>query len=244
VTGNGHAGSAPVPDGVVIAGPVVGLEHARVLGPCVLGQPGAGASTSGSGDGEPLVLGPGVVIRAFAVVYAGTVLGPGVAVGHGAMVREGNVVGADSSIGSGVHLEPGNVIGTRTRIHSGGFLANSQLGNDVFCGPHVVFTDDPHPPCPMYASCVGGARGADGAAIGARAVILPGVQIGARALVAAGSVVTRDVEPGMLVLGNPARPAGRRDELACGAGHYAHAYAWEDATVDAAVPPPAARGKR
>jgi acetyltransferase-like isoleucine patch superfamily enzyme len=241
VTGNGRAGGIPVPDGVVIAGPVVGLEHARVLGPCVLGQPGGSTSPE---DAEPLVLAPGVVIRAFAVVYAGTVLGPGVAVGHGAMVREGNVVGADSSIGSGVHLEPGNVVGMRTRIHSGGFLANTHLGNDVFCGPHVVFTDDPHPPCPMYASCVGGARVADGAAIGARAVILPGVRIGARALVAAGSVVTNDVDPGLLVRGNPARPAGRRDELACGAGHYPHAYAWEDAAVDAAIPLPGAGGAR
>jgi acetyltransferase-like isoleucine patch superfamily enzyme len=215
-----------LPEGVVIAGPVVGLEHARVLGPCVLGQPGASAATE-DGNSEPLVLGAGVVIRAFAVVYADTVLGPGVAVGHGAMVREGNRVGAHSSIGSGAHLEPGNVIGTRTRIHSGGFLANTHLGDDVFCGPHVVFTDDPHPPCPMYASCVGGAHVDDGAAIGARAVVLPGVHIGARALVAAGSVVTRDVDAEMLVLGNPARPAGRRDELPCTAGHYPHAYAWE-----------------
>src|SRR5262245_36194831 len=122
--GADRAEAPSVPDGVVVAGPVVGLEHARLLGPCVLGQPGA--SAHGDGNGEPLVLGAGVVIRAYAVVYAGSVLGPGVAVGHGAMVREGNHVGAHSSIGSGVHLEPGNVIGTRTRIHSGGFLANTR----------------------------------------------------------------------------------------------------------------------
>src|SRR6476659_408528 len=101
-------------DGVVRAGPVVGLEHAQILGPCVLGQAGAAAVD------EPLVLGAGVIIRAYAVIYRGTVLGPGVAVGHGAMVREGNIVGDAASIGSGVHLEPCNVIGARTRIHSGG----------------------------------------------------------------------------------------------------------------------------
>src|SRR6188768_3387212 len=104
-----------VPEGVVLAGPVVGLEHAQILGPCVLGQAGASATD------EPLVLGAGVIIRAFAVLYRGSVLG------------------------------------ARTRIHSGGFLANTRLGDDVFCGPHVVFTDDPHPPCPSYATCVGGA---------------------------------------------------------------------------------------
>jgi acetyltransferase-like isoleucine patch superfamily enzyme len=208
-------------DGVVLAGPVEGLEHAQVLGPCVLGQAGA------SETDEPLVLGEGVIIRAFAVLYRGSVLGPRVAVGHGAMVREGNVVGEAASIGSGVHLEPGNVIGARTRIHSGGFLANTQLGDDVFCGPHVVFTDDPHPPCPSYATCVGGAVVEHGVSIGARAVILPGIRIGTRALVGAGSVVTRDVEPEIVVRGNPARPAGRRDELPCAIGRYEHAYAWE-----------------
>jgi acetyltransferase-like isoleucine patch superfamily enzyme len=220
-----RAMDSALPDGVVVAGPVVGLEHAHILGPCVLGQSGASATS------EPLVLGEGVIIRAFAVVYRGTTLGPGVAVGHGAMVREDNVVGEHCSIGSGVHLEPGNVLGARTRIHSGGFLANTRLGNDVFCGPHVVFTDDPHPPCPSYAACVGGATVDDGAAIGARAVILPGIRIGARALVGAGSVVTKDVEPDLLVRGNPARPAGRRDELPCPIGYYQHAYAWEDDTV-------------
>jgi acetyltransferase-like isoleucine patch superfamily enzyme len=212
-------------DGVVIAGPVVGLEHADILGPCVLGESGASATS------EPLVLGEGVVIRAYAVLYRGAVLGPGVAVGHGAMVRERNVVGEHSSIGSGVHLEPGNVIGARSRIHSGGFLANTRLGDDVFCGPHVVFTDDPHPPCPSYAACVGGAIVADGAAIGARAVVLPGIRIGTRALVGAGSVVTHDVEPDIVVRGNPARPAGRRDALSCPIGYYEHAYAWDDAAV-------------
>jgi acetyltransferase-like isoleucine patch superfamily enzyme len=213
-------------DGGVIARPVVGLDEADILGPCVLGQPGASATS------EPLVLGAGVIIRAFAVVYGGTVLGPGVAVGHGAMVREGNVVGERCSIGSGVHLEPGNVLGARTRIHSGGFLANTRLGDDVFCGPHVVFTDDPHPPCPSYAACVGGAIVDDGAAIGARAVVLPGIRIGARALVGAGSVVTRDVEPNFVVRGNPARPAGRRDALPCPVGHYERAYAWDHGSAE------------
>jgi len=219
-----------VPEGVVLAGPVVGLEHAQILGPCVLGQAGASATD------EPLVLGAGVIIRAFAVLYRGSVLGPGVAVGHGAMVRECNVIGEAVSIGSGVHLEPGNVIGARTRIHSGGFLANTCLGDDVFCGPHVVFTDDPHPPCPSYATCVGGAVVDDGAAIGARAVVLPGIRIGSRALVGAGSVVTRDVEPDLVVRGNPARPAGRRDALPCPIGIYDHAYAWEDDAVPGPAP--------
>ncbi len=206
---------------VTVLGPIVGLERATVLGPCVLGHPARDP------DVGPLELGPGVVIRAYAVLYQGVKLGERVQIGHGAMVREGNAIGADSSVGSGAHLEPGNTIGERTRIHTGGFLASVTLGDDVFCGPHVTFTDDPHPPCPRYLDCVGGATVHDGASLGARSVILPGVVIGRRSLVGAGSVVTTDVEEGTVVAGSPARPVGRRDELNCHADLFAHAYEWE-----------------
>ena len=56
------------------------------------------------------------------------------------------------------------------------------------------------------------------ARIGANATLLPGVRIGARALVGAGAVVTRDVPPGTLVVGNPARATKTLDELVCPAG--------------------------
>lgn len=210
-------------NGVEILGPVVGLEAARILGPCVLGHPTADP------DEEPLVLETGVIVRAYAVLYLGSTLGPRVHVGHGALVREGNVIGADSSIGSGTHLEPGNRLGMRTRVHSGAFLSSSVLGDDVFIGPRVTFTDDPHPPCPRYLDCVRGPRVESGASIGAGATLLPGVVVGAGALVGAGSVVTRSVAAGDVVVGNPARTVGRRDEMECFAGHFERAYAWSSA---------------
>jgi acetyltransferase-like isoleucine patch superfamily enzyme len=67
----------------------------------------------------------------------------------------------------------------------------------------------------------------DGASIGGGVTLLPGVVVGARALVGAGSVVTRSVEPGTVVAGNPARAIGRRDAMDCFAGHFPKAYAWE-----------------
>lgn len=207
-------------NGVEILGPVVGLEGAQILGPCVLGHPTADP------DEGPLVLEPGVVVRAYAVLYQGSTLGAGVHVGHGALVREGNLIGEGSSVGSGAHIEPGNRVGRRTRIHSGAFLSSSVLGDDVFVGPRVTFTDDPHPPCPRYLDCVRGPCVEDGASIGAGATLLPGVVVGASALVGAGSVVTRSVAPGDVVVGNPARAVGRRDEMACFAGHFERAYAW------------------
>jgi acetyltransferase-like isoleucine patch superfamily enzyme len=210
---------------VTVLGPVEGLAQATILGPCVLAHPTA------EGEEAPLVLEEGVVIRAFAVLYQGTTIGAGTHIGHGALVREANLVGERCSIGSGVHLEPRNRVGARTRIHSGCFLSSTTLGEDVFCGPRVTFLDDPHPPCPRYLECLGGAVVGDGAAIGGGATILPGVVIGERALVGAGAVVTRAVEPGLVVAGNPARPRGRRDELACVAGLFEHAYAWSDVPI-------------
>ena len=216
-------------EGLSILGPVEGLEGARILGPCVLGHP------SGEEVG-PLVLGAGVVIRAFAVLYQGTQIGAGSHIGHGALVREHNVIGANCSIGSAAQIEPYNVIGDRTRIHGGSFLASATLGSDVFCGPSVVFTDDPHPPCPRYRDCVRGPVVGDGASIGGGVTLLPGVVIGAGALVGAGSVVTRSVEPGMVVAGNPARVMGRRDAMDCFAGLFERAYAWTDQNPGEAKP--------
>ena len=207
--------------GVEVLGPVIGLEHARILGPCILGHPTA------DGEERPLVLGADVTIRAYAVLYQGSTFGDRVHIGHGAMIRERNVIGDDASVGSGAHLEPGNTVGARTRIHSGGFLSSTTLGDDVFCGPRVTFTDDPHPPCPRYLDCVGGGRVGDGASIGAGAVILPGIEIGSRSLVGAGAVVVHSIEPGSVVVGNPARVIGQRDDMACGAGLFERAYAWE-----------------
>jgi acetyltransferase-like isoleucine patch superfamily enzyme len=211
-------------EGVRIVGPVEGLDTAVILGPCTLGHPAAAT-------GEPLRLGPGVVIRAYAVLYQGSTIGAATRIGHGALVREGNVIGPECSIGSGAHIEPGNVVGRRTRIHSGCFLSSARLGDDVFCGPRVVFTDDPHPPCPRYTDCVGGAVVGDGAAIGAASVLLPGITVGERSLIGAGSVVTHSVEAGDVVAGNPARRFGRRDDLDCAVALFERAYAWESLTA-------------
>lgn len=213
-------------DGVRIVGPVHGLDQAVILGPCILGHPLTSPSD------EPLVLGAGVVIRAFAVLYQGTTIGPRSQIGHGALVRENNVIGEECSIGSGAHLEPGNRVGRQSRIHSGCFLEAVKMGEAVFCGPRVVFTDDPHPPCPRYLDCLGGVTVGDHAAIGAGAVLLPGVEVGERSLVAAGAVVTRSVESGCVVAGNPARLIGRRDDLACFAGFFERPYVWEPASTD------------
>ena len=194
-------------------------------------EPGVivGLPPRGAKPGElPVVIGPGSVLRAHTTIYAGVTIGARFQSGHGAMIREGNELGDGCSVGTHAVLEPGNRIGDDARIHSQCFLEQVTLGSGVFLGPGVVFTDDPHPACPRYLDCVRGATIEDLVSIGGGSTILPGVRIGARALVGAGSVVTKDVEPGMVVAGNPARPRKRVDELVCFKGFFSRPYAWRE----------------
>lgn len=207
--------AADIPSVTVLPGVRLG-DRARFLGPALLGL----ASRSDEERATPPVtrIGDDATIGPFTVVYAGVTAGDGLRTGQSATIREDNVLGDNVSVGSCATLEPGNRIGDRTRVHSGCFLELVTLGEDVFVGPRVVFSDDLHPPCHRYRECVGGAVVEDGAHIGANATILPGVRIGAGALVGAGSVVTRDVPPGAVVVGNPARVVKQVSDLECIAG--------------------------
>ncbi len=199
-------------------------EGCVVHPPSILGMPPRGAA-----EGErALVIGPGGVIRPFTTLYAGSVIGARFQTGQGASVREDNVIGDDCSVGTNAVLEYGNRLGNGARVHSGCFLEQVTLGEHVFVAPNVVFTDDPHPPCPRYQDCKGGATVEAYAKIGANVTVLPGVTIGRGSLVGAGSVVTEDVPPGVVVAGSPARVVKRVDELTCWPGFYERPFAWEE----------------
>lgn len=198
---------------------------------CVVGEyVSLGRPPRGKQEGElRLVIGPGAVLRPFTVIYAGSTIGARLQTGQGASIREDNVIGDDVSVGTHAALEFGNRVGSRVRIHTGCFLELVTIEDDVFLGPHVVFTDDPHPMCPAYLECVRGGTVRRGARIGANSTILPGVEIGAEALVGAGSVVRTAVAPRSVWAGNPA--VELKDEitkLACFAGIFPHAYAWNE----------------
>lgn len=216
---------APLPwgDGCTIYPNVSIGPGTEIEGPCIIGKPSRGRA-----PGEaPTVIGAGAVIRPFTTIYAGTTIGSGFQSGQGASIREDNILGDDVSVGTNAVLEFGNRIGSRTRIHSGAFLELTTLGDDVFVGPNVVFTDDPHPMgCPHYQDCKGGAVVEDLARIGANSTLLPGVRVGRNALVGAGSVVVDDVPPDTVVAGNPARTIKKVSELVCVAGYYARPYTW------------------
>jgi acetyltransferase-like isoleucine patch superfamily enzyme len=198
-------------------------ENAQIEPPCILGKPPRGGK-----PGElVLKIGTNAVIRPFTTIYAGSEIGDNFQTGQGVSIREDNKIGNNVSIGSNTVLEFGNRIGDNSRIHSNCFLEMVTIGCNVFIGPNVVFTDDPHPMgCPKYKECKKGAVVEDCARIGAHATILPGIRIRRNSLVGAGSVVTKDVPENSVVAGNPARVIKTIDQLECTAGFFEKPYVW------------------
>lgn len=188
-----------------------------------------GKPPRGKAEGElPLVIGKNAVIRPFTTIYAGNTIGDNFQSGQGASIRENNVIGNNVSVGTNAVLEFDNKIGNNVRIHSLCFLEMVTIEDDVFLGPNVVFTDDPHPMgCPRYKECLGGATVKRLARIGANCTILPGITIGENTLIGAGSVVTKDIPDGMVAAGSPARPIKKIEELKCFPGFFERPYAWE-----------------
>jgi acetyltransferase-like isoleucine patch superfamily enzyme len=116
------------------------------------------------------------------------------------------VVGAECNICSHVFIENNVVIGDRVTIKNGVQIWDGVfLKEDVFIGPNVTFTNDRYPKSGNRRFERLETYVERGASIGAGAVILPGIRIGANAIVGAGAVVTEDVLPEVTVVGNPAK---------------------------------------
>lgn len=139
-------------------------------------------------------------------------IGGGTRVWAFAHISEGAVVGEDSNICDHTFLESGVVVGSRVTLKSGVYLWKSTvIEDDVFVGPNATFTNDAYPRSRAYLDEHPRTIVRRGASIGAGAVILPGVEIGAYAMIGAGAVVTRSVPAFALAYGNPAKIHGRVD---------------------------------
>ncbi len=133
-------------------------------------------------------------------------IGAGSKIWQFVVVLPAATIGHDCNICSHCLIENDVIVGDRVTIKSGVQLWDGlRVGNDVFIGPNVTFTNDKQPrsrnpdftPLRTWVDA--------GASIGGGATILPGLRIGAGATVGAGAVVTKDVIPGSTVVGNPAR---------------------------------------
>ncbi len=161
--------------------------------------------------------GPDFYVHPTALVEAGAIVGAGTRIWHQAQVRTRARVGARCIVGKGAFVDFDVVIGDDCKLQNYACVYHGvTLGRGVFIGPHVVFTNDrrPRATTPAFEPLgdgdweVGETSVGDGAAIGANSTILPGVSIGAWAMIGAGAVVTKDVPPYALVVGSPARRLG------------------------------------
>ena len=133
-------------------------------------------------------------------------IGEGTRVWQYVVILPGAVIGRDGNICSHCFIENKVIVGDRVTVKCGVQLWDGvTLEDDVFVGPNATFTNDLEPRSRNSAAQLLPTVVKKGASIGANATILPGLTIGEGAMVGAGSVVTKDVPPRTLVVGNPAR---------------------------------------
>ena len=152
-------------------------------------------------------------IHPTAVVDPQAEIGPGTRVWINVQVREGARIGADCILSKDVYIDHGVTIGSGCKIQNGVSVYHGvTIEDEVFIGPNACFTNDKVPRANNADWKVTATLIRRGASIGANATIVCGVDIGEYAMIAAGSVVTKDVPAYALVMGNPARITGRVDE--------------------------------
>jgi acetyltransferase-like isoleucine patch superfamily enzyme len=205
-------------DGLTIGNNVTVYPGVRIADGCrifdgaVLGRPPmtAGNTNRQLTPPAPLVVGPGTIVGANAVLYAGTTIGANVLIGDLATIREGCRLADKVVIGRSVLVMYDTTVGERTRVIDGAILTGKMtVEADVFIGPGVLSVNDNE----VYLRRFGlmpfavlGPTVRRFAVIGTGANLAAGVEVGMGALVAPSAMVTRNVAPWTVVAGVPARP--------------------------------------
>jgi len=143
------------------------------------------------------------LIRSGTIIYPNVTFGKKFRTGHNVLIRDNTIIGNNVLVGTNTVIEGDVQIGNNVSIQSNVYIPkNTRIGDNVFIAPCVVFTNDKYPIRKKYE--LRGATVRNGVSIGANATILPDVEISEGAMVAAGAVVTKDVPPWKLAVGNPA----------------------------------------
>ena len=195
-------GNVVIHEGTVIGGGV------RIQDGAVIGKPAAfGPRSTASRDPLPPVeLGSDVTVCAGAVVVAGAQVGAGAVVGDQAHVRERTTIGQGTVIGRGTAVDNDVAIGARVKIQTGCYItAFSAVEDDVFVAPGVTLLNDNTMGRHGPGHQLRGATLRRACRVGGAAVLVPGVEVGEEAFVAAGTVVVSDVPARTVVMGVPGR---------------------------------------
>ena len=136
-------------------------------------------------------------------------IGEGTTVWQFAVILKEAVIGENCNINCHTFIENDVIIGDKVTVKSGVYLWDGlRIEDHVFIGPNATFVNDPYPKSKQYPSAFQQTILRKGCSIGANATILGGIEIGEHALIGAGSVVTKNVKPHALMVGNPAKQVG------------------------------------
>jgi acetyltransferase-like isoleucine patch superfamily enzyme len=196
---------------VIHSGTRIG-EHCTIEEGVVLGKrPRLRAGSSAAGASlDPLVLEAEVTVCCGAVVYAGAYIATRAIIGDQTQVRERSRIGSRSVVGRGSSIDFGASIGARVLIQTGVYVTGgSVVEDDVFLGPGVTTTNDHSMTRHPRGERLEGPTFRRACRVGGGAVLVPGVEVGEEAFVAAGALVTKNVSERAVVMGIPARVTRR-----------------------------------
>jgi len=191
-----------VHDGVRIGAGVIVQDHV-IIGKAPSLVPTSAAAGRSAGE---CVIEDGARICAAAIVFAGAHIGQGSIIGDQAYIRERTTIGPGTVIGRGSAIDNDVAIGARARIQTMVYVtAFSVIEDDVFVGPCAMTTNDNTMMRHGPEMPIEGATLRRACRVGGGAILIPGVEVGEEAFIAAGAVVTADVPSRGFVIGVPGR---------------------------------------
>lgn len=170
---------------------------------CIIGEYWMDFCIDRKKHSHPLKIGNKALIRSGSIIYAGSEIGDNFQTGHQVTIRERAKIGNRVSIGTLSDIQGNCHIGNYVRLHSNVHIGQLSVIDDfVWIFPYVVLTNDPTPPSDHFV----GVHVHPFAIVATGAIIMPGIEIGQDALVAASAMVNKPVEPYAVAGGNPAKP--------------------------------------
>jgi dTDP-4-amino-4,6-dideoxygalactose transaminase/UDP-3-O-[3-hydroxymyristoyl] glucosamine N-acyltransferase len=179
---------------------------------CLIGYP-----PDGFGPGElPTTVGDNTRIRSNSTIYAGCAIGSNCRISHGVFIREHTRLGNNTSIGINCVIEHHCTLGDNVRMQGqAGFAEHTIVEDSAWIGPRVLTSNVYHPTCLRAKECLAGPIIRKGAIVGGNVFLCPDIEVGERAFIGAGSVVTKSVEDGVIMFGVPAKKVGVVDNITC-----------------------------
>lgn len=151
---------------------------------------------------HPLIIGDNALIRSNSIIYGDSKIGNHFQTGHRVTIRENTKIGNHVNVGTLSDIQGACTIGNYVRMHSNVHVGQKAMIEDyVWIFPYVVLTNDPTPP----SNDLKGVTLRTFSVVSTGSIILPGVEVAGDSLIAAGAVVTKNVNTGEVVGGNPAK---------------------------------------